>query len=309
MKTQFFHASGQKRRARITTLIVAGATGLITLGAGLTWTATADPGVDEKQQPTIAAPTVNLDSLYAAKADEGHSRDTSFIDMTEPTRTIQGHVSWYGARFHGRRTANGERYDMHGMSAAHKTLPFNTLVRVEDSKTGRAVLVRVNDRGPYVRNRVLDLSGEAAGRLGIKGRGMADGIIEIFPEHEARRTVRTVSTNGGAADEKIRFTTFDALLKGVRPNGWSVQVARLESFNDAVTLHNELLNDYEQVFLTRIVSGDKTEYCISLGLFDSELLGGDLLIELGDQFNESRVVRFEQGLPIARQNTDMTDRS
>lgn len=270
---------------------------MITLGAGLTWTAIADPGVDEKQ-PIVAAPAVNLDSLYAAKVADDQSRDTSFVDMIEPTKTIEGHVSWYGAKFHGRRTANGERYNMHGMSAAHKTLPFNTLVRVEDQRTGNVVLVRVNDRGPYVRNRVLDLSGEAAGRLGIKGRGMTNGLIEVYPEHEARQNVGTVSGKEGGAAQAVQFITFDAKLKGSRPNGWAVHVARFENFDEAITLHNELLNEYDRVFLTRITQGGRTSYLISLGLFNSEVLGRDFLVELKGQFENAQVVRFEQGLAV-----------
>lgn len=303
MKTRFLNASGQKRRARITAMIVAGATGMMTLGAGLTWTAIADPGVDEKQ-PIVAAPAVNLDSLYAAKVADDQSRDTSFVDMIEPTKTIEGHVSWYGAKFHGRRTANGERYNMHGMSAAHKTLPFNTLVRVEDQRTGKVVLVRVNDRGPYVRNRVLDLSGEAAGRLGIKGRGMTNGLMEVYPEYEARQNVGTASDKEGGATQAVQFVTFDAKLKGSRPNGWAVHVARFESFDEAITLHNELLNEYDRVFLTRITQGGRTSYLISLGLFNSEVLSRDFLVELKGQFENAQVVRFEQGLAVPQQSDE-----
>jgi len=69
-----------------------------------------------------------------------------------------GTASWYGSKFHGKKTANGERYDMHAMSAAHKTLPMPTMVRVTNLNNGRAVVVRVNDRGPFVKNRVIDLS-------------------------------------------------------------------------------------------------------------------------------------------------------
>lgn len=293
----------------MTALIAAGVTGFMTLGAGLTWTALADPGITEKQ-PALVVPTVNLDSLYAAKATEDHSRDTSFVSLNEPTRTITGHVSWYGAKFHGRRTANGERFDMHAMTAAHKTLPFNTLVRVEDRKTGNAVLVRVNDRGPYVRNRVLDLSGEAAGRLGIKGRGMADALIEVYPEQEARPTVSKASDKDGGSAEPTLYVTFNAKLKGVRPNGWAVQVAQSESFDEAITLHNTLANDYTRVFLTRIVQDGRTWYSLSIGLFNSEVLSRDFLVELEGRFQGAQVVRFEQGL-VVPQTTDgaMTSRS
>ncbi len=84
-----------------------------------------------------------------------------------------GLASWYGPKFHGRQTANGERYNMHALTAAHKILPMNTLVKVENLENGRSVVVRINDRGPFVKNRVIDLSRSAAARLGMLKRGVA----------------------------------------------------------------------------------------------------------------------------------------
>ncbi|WP_073059114.1 septal ring lytic transglycosylase RlpA family protein [Fodinibius roseus] len=84
-----------------------------------------------------------------------------------------GKASWYGANFHGRSTASGERYDMHELTAAHPNLPFNTLLWVENIKNGRSALVRVNDRGPFSGGRIIDLSREAADKLGMTGTGVA----------------------------------------------------------------------------------------------------------------------------------------
>ena len=83
----------------------------------------------------------------------------------------QGVASYYAASLHGRRTANGERYNHRGMTAAHRSLPFGTLLRVTSAHNGRRVLVRVNDRGPFIRGRSLDLSGAAADRLRMRQRG------------------------------------------------------------------------------------------------------------------------------------------
>lgn len=80
-----------------------------------------------------------------------------------------GIASWYGPGFHGRRTASGERFDQNDLTAAHRTLPFGTRVRVVDEKTGRSVIVRINDRGPFAHGRVIDLSRGAAQALGIGG--------------------------------------------------------------------------------------------------------------------------------------------
>lgn len=82
-----------------------------------------------------------------------------------------GVASYYAASLHGNRTANGERYDHHSLTAAHRSLPFGTVLRVTSTHNGRRVLVRVNDRGPFVRDRQLDLSGGAADRLAMRQRG------------------------------------------------------------------------------------------------------------------------------------------
>ena len=91
----------------------------------------------------------------------------------------QGVASYYAASLDGRRTANGERYDHRALTAAHKSLPFGTLLRVTSTHNGRAVLVRVNDRGPFVRGRQLDLSGAAADRLRMRKRGTHRVRFEI----------------------------------------------------------------------------------------------------------------------------------
>jgi len=94
-------------------------------------------------------------------------------------RPIQsGTASWYGGKFHGRKTASGERYDMYEMTAAHRTLPFGTLVEVRNPQNGRAVVVRINDRGPFAKDRILDVSYAAASELGLVGPGTA--WVELY---------------------------------------------------------------------------------------------------------------------------------
>jgi len=95
-----------------------------------------------------------------------------------------GIASWYGPGFDGNYTANGEIYDMDGISAAHKTLPFGTVVRVVDLETGNSIVVRINDRGPFVQGRIIDLSKGAAAELGIIERGITRVGLRIvrWPE-------------------------------------------------------------------------------------------------------------------------------
>ena len=95
-----------------------------------------------------------------------------------------GKASYYGGKFHGRKTASGERYDQYGITAAHKTLPFGTIVRVTAEWNQQSVDVRINDRGPFVRGRIIDLSVGAAKELGLVGKGVGNVTLEIvaWPE-------------------------------------------------------------------------------------------------------------------------------
>lgn len=93
--------------------------------------------------------------------------------------TQSGTASWYGGKWHGRKTANGERYDMNSLTAAHKTLPFGTLVKVTNERNGRSTVVRINNRGPYSKGRILDLSRAAASTLGFVSNGICKVKMEV----------------------------------------------------------------------------------------------------------------------------------
>jgi len=105
-----------------------------------------------------------------------------------PREFQRGTASWYGPRFNGRRTASGERFDMREFTAAHRTLPFGTLVRVHSLVNGKEVDVRITDRGPYTGSRIIDLSRAAAEELGMLGLGFKEVVLlvpESTPEVEA----------------------------------------------------------------------------------------------------------------------------
>jgi len=99
---------------------------------------------------------------------------------------VQGRASWYGRKFHGKPTSNGERYDMYAMTAAHPTLPIPSYVRVTRVSTGKTVVLRVNDRGPFLAGRVIDLSYVAAYKLGVLAPGSAEVIVERIMPDEIR---------------------------------------------------------------------------------------------------------------------------
>lgn len=230
----------------------------------------------------IPAPRVNVDSLYAALAARETPRpDTSAVVALQPERTLSGRVSWYGPGFHGRRTANGERFDRAEMTAAHRTLPFGSLIRVVDDHTGRSVLVRVNDRGPFSGGRILDLSEGAARRLGIMGRGTASVHLEVF-----RLDSDTI-------------ISFDADGHAILPRGYAVRAARTARFEEAINLQHRLIEaGYDKVLITRDHSGGSTQYNVTIGLFSTERLCRSLLAEIPDDIGPVALVRFANGAVI-----------
>jgi rare lipoprotein A len=118
----------------------------------------------------------------------------------------RGVASWYGKKFHGRQTSSGVIYDMHAMTAAHKTLPLPTQVRVRNLKNGRSVIVTVNDRGPFVDNRIIDLSFAAATQLDIVSAGTALVEIEAITNQSAQRDIDITNTIATAQEAQDKAT-------------------------------------------------------------------------------------------------------
>lgn len=123
---------------------------------------------------TLALPLIM--AFTAAASPAVYAKDCKVV---EAPKAQSGRASWYGPGFHGRKTANGEVYDMHAMTAAHRSLKLGTRILVENVDNGQSVVLRVNDRGPYVGERVLDVSKGAAQTLGFHDRGLAPVKISI----------------------------------------------------------------------------------------------------------------------------------
>ena len=169
------------RTHALASLAICGA--LIAVPAGM---ARADEGTaeigaagDEFAQEFVQMREPRLKMAAAAGAVDITKIDPPIeVEPETTTRSLgTGMASYYGRRFHGRRTANGERFNMNAMTAAHKTLPFGTMVEVTNPRNGRSVVVRINDRGPFIRGREIDLSRGAAQRVGIIQRG--HGRVEL----------------------------------------------------------------------------------------------------------------------------------
>jgi rare lipoprotein A len=139
-------------------------------------------------------PSVRYD-LAVSGADELGPDDGVPGDDTLRNVFERGGASWYGIQFHQRKTASGERFDMTALTAAHKTLPFNTRVCVRSLVNGSEVLVRINDRGPYTQGRVIDLSRAAAERIGLAGLGIKQVSLSIMDHEGMQCGGETVAAN------------------------------------------------------------------------------------------------------------------
>ncbi|MCP4020421.1 MAG: septal ring lytic transglycosylase RlpA family protein [Desulfobacteraceae bacterium] len=165
----------------------------------------------------------------------------------------KGYASWYGKKFHGRKTSNGERYDMYAMTAAHKTLPMNTWVRVHNLKNNRQIMVRINDRGPFVASRIIDLSYTGAKKLGVVGPGTAP--VKIV----ALGRANTYST---ASKKPTSFSPVD-YWKG----NFTVQVGAFQIRQNAKNYRNKLSRTYSNAHIVTYTDYRGTFYRVRIGKF------------------------------------------
>jgi len=164
-----------------------------------------------------------------------------------------GKASWYGTKFHGKKTANGEIYNMYAMTAAHKTLPFDTVVSVRNVENNTAIKVRINDRGPFARSRIIDLSYAAAKKLGIVGPGTA--YVEIVA---LARSIQPDMSKSNTAS----YPATD-LYEG----NFTVQIGAFGEMENAEKLREELARNYKNVYITSYFKGRDTFYRVKVGKY------------------------------------------
>ncbi len=163
----------------------------------------------------------------------------------------QGIASWYGRKFHGRKTSNGERYNMYSRTAAHKTLPMNTHLLVQNLENGRESIVRINDRGPFIRGRVIDLSLTTAKELGIVKKGTARVRITALGE-----TTSIVQNN-----KKVeRFLPH----KDFNSGDFFVQIGSFQNKTNAVRLKNKMQSLGKRTVLQLYDRGDSFFYRVQV---------------------------------------------
>lgn len=150
------------------------------------------PGADEPANIDATPDAVpKYEPLHRFANRKYEALGLTYTPLTEPGNYKEkGIASWYGKKFHGQRTASGETYDMYGMTAAHPTLPIPSYARVTNLANNKSVIVRINDRGPFLHERIMDLSYTAAHKLGIVGNGSSEVEVEsIVPEGAVTTTL------------------------------------------------------------------------------------------------------------------------
>jgi len=163
----------------------------------------------------------------------------------------KGAASWYGKDFHGRKTASGEPYNMYAMTAAHKTLPLGTYVSVRNLKTNKKIEVKVNDRGPFVRGRIIDLSYTAAKKLGIVGPGTAP--VEII-------ALGTPDTSKRGNKGELTYMPGDYYT-----GNFTIQIGAFTVLENAQRLKVKLDKTYKNVYITRYDNGNELFYRVRVG--------------------------------------------
>ncbi len=248
------------------------------VAALLTGCAAKRPVADHRQpvpttpQPTSeATPSVGATSAPPPAPSSGAPRPRRSKTNAPPLPegyTEEGKASWYGEPFNGRRASNGEVYDMYKLTAAHRTMPFETMVRVTNLNNGKSTTVRITDRGPFVDNRIIDLSLAAAREIESIGPGVVPVRLEVL----------------GNVDVTAGFFT--------------VQVGAFRDRVNAERLRDRLNASYSPIFIQTVETADGTFFRVRVGKISGEDAANDFGERLRDKEGfKPMVLRLDEGVP------------
>lgn len=192
--------------------------------------------------------------------------------------TQSGLASWYGKDFHGKKTSNGETYNMYAMTAAHKTLPLGTYVRVYNKQNNREIDVRINDRGPFIRGRIIDLSYTGAKKLGVITAGTAPvKIVALGTPSPAKKK----KANEPQAYVPVNY------YAGV----FTFQVGAFKDRQNAERLRDKLGTSYENAHIAVYDNGEEVFYRVRVGKYDSlEKIEKDERVLIQDGYPDAIIV-------------------
>jgi len=207
-------------------------------------------------------------------------------------QTQTGKASFYADKFEGSPTASGEKYKHSKLTAAHKSLPFGTKVRVTNLANNESVEVVINDRGPYVDGRIIDLSKSAASKLGFVNLGLAEVRVEILDAGDGKSKSQSVSIEQVTVDEK-EFYNFE--IERLQPKGFGVQIGTYQELVNLMRLSGNLKTSYKKKVTAqvKVINGVKY-YSLLLGPVSSRPKAEDLLAELKKKFPDSFIVDYSK---------------
>ncbi|MEO5601931.1 MAG: septal ring lytic transglycosylase RlpA family protein [Cyclobacteriaceae bacterium] len=203
-----------------------------------------------------------------------------------------GKASFYADKFEGTETASGKKYRHNKMTGAHKTLPFGTRVRVTNLANNKSAELVINDRGPYVDSRIIDLSKSAAEKLGFVNQGLADVRLEVIDAGDGKKSdpIRTVDQ---VTVEEKEFYEFE--ISRLNPKGYGVQIGTYQELVNLMRLSDNLKNSYKKqvTVQVKIIQGIKY-YGLILGQFPSRPKAEQFRAELQKKFPDAFIVEYNR---------------
>lgn len=214
------------------------------------------------------------------------------IFSTTVAQVQTGKASFYADKFEGTPTASGQKYTHNKLTAAHKTLPFGTRVKVTNLANNESVEVVINDRGPYVENRILDLSKSAAEKLGFVNQGLADIRLEVIDAGDGK-TSDPIKTVDHVVVEDREFYDFE--ISRQNPKGFGVQIGTYQELVNLMRLSDNLKNSYKKqvTVQVKVLNGVKY-YGLILGRFPSRIKAEQFRAELQKKFPDAFIVEYDR---------------
>ena len=216
-----------------------------------------------------------------------------YLSVASAMAQVQvGKASFYADKFEGSPTASGEKYRASRLTAAHKTLPFGTKVRVTNLANNETVVVTINDRGPFVEGRIIDVSKSAAERLSFFNQGTAEVKLEIVDATDGKQETQPVVVDHVVVEDKETYQ-FD--IKRVNPTGYGLQLGTYQELVNVMKIVDNLRTAYKKkvAVQVKIVNGVKY-YSIMIVGFSKRDKAEGLMVALKKKFPDSFVVDFSQ---------------
>lgn len=215
-----------------------------------------------------------------------------FLSIHSLAQIQTGKASFYADKFEGSPTASGEKYKHNKLTGAHKSLPFGTKVKVTNLANDESVEVTINDRGPYVDNRVIDLSKSAAEKLGFVNQGLAEVKIEVIDAGDGK-TSDLGKTIDHVAVEEDEFYDFE--IARLKPKGYGIQIGTYQELVNLMRLSENLKNSYKKqvTVQVKVLNGVKY-YGIIIGQFSTRTKAEQFRGELRRKFPDAFIVEYDK---------------